>query len=615
MPLWRYLNALVFIGVALGATLLLHHGIQEEKQSSKAVSSPGAAKPGGISAMPRESESAPKIFERGGVGGMSQGSRQKPKRAPMEFVIQDDAEFLYRSDARLDKNLREIKALGFTRLRITASWSGTTRNPESKQRPAFDATDPAAYDQAQWRKLDRVVLAAEKYQLPIMMDIAFWAPYWAVSDPAGPRARFARSNIDITEYKQFAQATVRRYSGNFTIPKHATGANPQPGHFDNFFQASGDRADAAPLPKVSMYVIWNEPNITTFFGPQWRADRRGRVPASPHAYRAMVAATYPAIKQFMPDSTVIIGGLACCGSYGVKGFNGGVPPLQFLREMACVDRKLRPLTRDGCKNFQKIRGDGWAHHPYSFSITPETPHNKQRADQVYMGDLAQLHQLLQRLVKMKRLDRRAADIYINEFGYFSPPSQVKRGVSPRRHAQLALWSYFVAWKLPAVRMHAQFLLHDLACQGTSNLECNNWPTGIFFPGGEGTGEEGAAKPLKQALEAGIFAYRDRKNTIRIWGRAAGSAASSRIRIEQYTRGTWRKVDTQRPLPQAPARFNGIFTARLISRTPRLLRMAYYDPMANIWRGGFEVPIVGRRQRIGPAARGNRSIQAEHTRQR
>jgi hypothetical protein len=515
---------------------------------------------------------------------------------------------LYRSDERLDASLAKIKALGFTRLRVTATWSGITRNASSKQRPAFDASDPAAYEQEKWRPTDRVILAAQKHGIPIMLDIAFWAPYWATSDPEGSLGIFARNNINMEEYRPPSPAAAppasapaagfNSFSGVFGGDQTNPNDPKPPSEDSGDDQANPE--DPKPLPKVSLYSIWNEPNIPTFFGPQWRAGSKGqRVPASPHTYRRMVSITYPAIKRLNPDATVLIGGLACCGSYRVKGFNGGIPPLLFLREMACVNRRLQPLRRDGCKNFTTIQGDGWTHHPYSFERTPETPHPKSTPDHVYMGDLEELDRLLRRLVKMGRMSKKVANLYITEFGYFTPPTLQEKTVNYQRQALLALWSHYVAWKLPSVRMHAQFLLHDLACEKVNNPECNNWPTGIFSPGTEKTGGEGSAKPLAQALEAGVFAYRTPKRKLVVWARVAGRAADRPLRLEGKVAGRWRVVKPRRAVPDPAGRPNGIFTTRIKLPGIRRMRIAWQAADGQ-WVPGFDTEVVSYRRLQGRA---------------
>ena len=85
----------------------------------------------------------------------------------------------------------------------------------------------------------------------------------------------------------------------------------------------------------------------------------------------MVEASEPLIKQLQPDSTVLVGGLASFGVKNPKETTSGIPPLKFIRELACVDERLRPLTAPRCAGYRPIQGDGFAHHPYSLLNRPD----------------------------------------------------------------------------------------------------------------------------------------------------------------------------------------------------------------------------------------------------
>ncbi len=113
--------------------------------------------------------------------------------------------------------------------------------------------------------------------------------------------------------------------------------------------------------EVGTFTLWNEPNHPGFLLPQ-RADRRV---ASAHLYRQMVAAAYPAVKDEAPDSVVLVGGLAA------HGRRNGVPPLEFVRALACVDDRLRPVATGDAPASSGFPGDGFAHHRYSTLTRPD----------------------------------------------------------------------------------------------------------------------------------------------------------------------------------------------------------------------------------------------------
>jgi hypothetical protein len=469
----------------------------------------------------------------------------------LETVLQDDAQFLHRSDEQLRRSFEELKLLGVDRLRITAGWSVLTRDPDSRAKPLFDATDPAAYEQERWQNLDRVLLLAREYGVKTMVDVAFWAPKWASSDAPTERGR---TNIDPAHYRDFAVAVARRYSGSYLIPGPVTTRNPLAGGDQRFLEqgygssnpdtgappiweqlgvpapfsdrrtepdpldevlGTGGQTPTRPLPKVDMFTIWNEPNHPGFLRPQWvRVGGRWR-PGSPHLYRAMVAASYPAMKASRPDATILVGGTSGSGTYNSRGV-GNVPPLQFLRELACVDEDFKPLRRSGCDTFKAIPGDGWAHHPYSMQTLPSQRNNPNRPDDLPVAELPALADTLDRLVKMGRLSPANREIWVTEYGYETNPPDVGEKFTPGDQARFLPWAEYLAWRVPSVKSFAQFLLRDLPPGsfrvGTSKKRAfGEWQSGLVTV-------DGRAKIGFSHFRAGIFVEEARGGRLRIFGR-------------------------------------------------------------------------------------------------
>src|SRR3954471_831947 len=98
----------------------------------------------------------------------------------LESALQDDALLLHRPAPIVRQTARTIAALGVDKVRLTAGWSAIAPEPRSRHRPAFDATDPAAYPKGTWERLDVAVRAAREAGLEVMLDVGFWAPRWAV---------------------------------------------------------------------------------------------------------------------------------------------------------------------------------------------------------------------------------------------------------------------------------------------------------------------------------------------------------------------------------------------------------------------------------------------------
>ncbi len=113
------------------------------------------------------------------------GGDSTPDRPPIATIVQDDAELLHRTPQRIAATLDDLRDLGVDWVRVTAGWSEIAPAARSLRRPrGFDATDPAQYPPGAWSALDRVYEMARARGLEAAIDIAFWAPRWAVRAPA-----------------------------------------------------------------------------------------------------------------------------------------------------------------------------------------------------------------------------------------------------------------------------------------------------------------------------------------------------------------------------------------------------------------------------------------------
>src|SRR5439155_14758743 len=169
-------------------------------------------------------------------------------------------------------------------------------------------------------------------------------------------------------------------------------------------------------------------------------------------------AAYAALKAVDPQNQVLLGGLSSRGAT-VPGPNRNIPPLRFLREMACVNDKLEPLNDPACRDFHPLQADGFGYHPYSFEQAPDVAYGG--PDTVHMADTQRLGDLLAQLHAKGRITT-DLPVYLTEFGYESNPPDRQRGVPPEAQAgYMTEWS-FLAWRTPNVRMFAQFLFQDMS---------------------------------------------------------------------------------------------------------------------------------------------------------
>jgi len=341
----------------------------------------------------------------------------------------------------------------------------------------------------------------------------------------------------------FVVALGRRYSGNYT-PAAAAAAKPR-----------------TPLPRVSYWMIWNEPNQPGWLQPQWRAVAGQRVLNSPRLYRLYVDAAFAALTQTGHGSTtdtILIGELAPEGSERDRDADP-VPPMPFVRALYCVDAGYKPVRGTLAALLHCPQGGsprafvaahpglfaatGLAHHPYSFFLAPDAPMSD--ANFVPLADLGRLEQGLDRIFATYGIHRQLP-LYLTQYGYETNPPDPFRGVSPARQAAYLDQAQYMAWRDPRVRAFAQFLLYDSAPdpaypRGSSGY-WSTFQTGLLSSGG-------APKPSLAAYRLPIFIPDPAPtsgSSMLVWGmlRAAPNASHQQATIQyQPARGPFRQLAT------------------------------------------------------------------------
>ena len=434
---------------------------------------------------------------------------------PLPVTVQDDALMLHRPAPQVQATARRMASLGVDRVRLTAGWSALAPRPGRKRAPRFDARNPEAYPREPWGRLDRAVRAVTDAGLEPQIDVAFFAPRWAVERTVRNRhPNRHRWKPDARRFAAFAEAAARRYSGTHRDPS-------RPGR---------------RLPAVRLWTTWNEPNHSAFLLPQWTRSGGRWVPRSPHVYRRLHERAYTAIKRVSAQNRVLVGALSSEGMEG-RGARKAIPPLHFLRELACVDHRLRPLRRRACRGFQSLRADGFSQHPYSLYSAPDVPSRER--DYVRMGDLGRLSELLEALHRRGRIASHLP-IFVTEYGYETNPPDIVRGVSLRAQARYHGHATFLAWRQPDVAAFAQFLLHDLPPPTDARTEVEasrDWNSGLYFH--DGRAKEPAVQAFKMPFwaEARWFAG---QQVVVLFGQIRPTAGRKRAEIEMRgPDGVWR----------------------------------------------------------------------------
>ena len=103
------------------------------------------------------------------------------------------------------------------------------------------------------------------------------------------------------------------------------GFKPDRTLFADFVRAAVDHFRG----RVTRFSLWNEPNWYTWISPHKQ---------SPRLYRRLYQAGYKAAKKANPNAEVVMGEFAPHFQPGISN-----PPLQFIRQMVCVNKKLKRI--------------------------------------------------------------------------------------------------------------------------------------------------------------------------------------------------------------------------------------------------------------------------------
>jgi hypothetical protein len=500
-------------------------------------------------------------------------------------VLEDDELSLFSTPATLASFTHTLRWLGVDTLRISAEWKLEAPDPYGLAPPRRIALgDPRSYDSAPGMALlDRAVRAAHRAGLQVILDPAFSAPLWATSNRL-PLDRtgdpWFNTAINVHELAQWEGMLAERYSGTYTPAGQAT-----------------------PLPRVQTFTIWNEPNQQGYEAPQWGT---GGTAASADWYRRALLAAYPAIKRASPGARVLIGDTSATGGASQLG-NAGVPPLEFIRQLACVDERLAPITTGSCAGFRTLPGDGWSQHPYERYTPPWVPSGASDPDGAQLGDLGKLTGLLDQLVSMHRLSPGVANVWLTEQGYESDGQLPEKLWTERQQAALNAISEYLAWRNPQVQSFSQFLLRDTLTAQTLALRAQSRNPEAALPGTWTTGLErqnGAAKPALAMFRSPIVARPVSLNPVASWLPGAPAGASAEVdevwgRARPVTRPTLVEVQVAdggwtmyRDAAATVTDANGIFDLDVpIAIGPALVRFRWLAPGAGWQTSPAVAPVA------------------------
>ena len=275
----------------------------------------------------------------------------------------------------------------------------------NKPRNARNPADPAYF----WALTDQFVLQAAAHGLQDRVMFTLWkTPKWA-SSTGSTKAR-ATQMPKLKDWRAFVYAVARRYSGTYTPP----GA-------------------ASPLPRVTAYETWNEPNAYFAFRPQWQHG----VPVSPRNYAQLLKAVRYEVGRAVSFRPTFV-----AGAMYKQGGPSSLSPVQFMQGLARAKAKFDVLSM----------------HPYNrvpaLGIRDGSNESRTNPYSISIGNFESF------ITVANGIFGRRYPIWITEYGLQTPAHGVVRAATYKQQATFVRQSIAKLKSLPQVERAAWFLIKD-----------------------------------------------------------------------------------------------------------------------------------------------------------
>ncbi|HWH11927.1 MAG TPA: hypothetical protein VG165_12420 [Solirubrobacteraceae bacterium] len=370
--------------------------------------------------------------------------------------------------------LERSAALGARVVRMYAGWPAATR-------PA-DPADPADPAYA-FTSLDAAIRDAAAHHLAPLLVFS-GAPSWA-EGPSRPASATPGTWLpDPAAVGAYGRALATRYDGHFPDPLH-------PG---------------LALPRVKLFQLWNEPNLSAYLTPQWQR-RAGRwIPVAADQYRLMLNAFYAGVNATVAGDTVVAAGTA---PYGDFGHGQRMMPVVFWKNLLA----------------SPVSFDVMAHQPYSIGSPPTKALD---AGDVAVADLGKLTSVLRAAERRGTALPRGEhhQLWITETGYDTRPPN-PGGVPVATDARWLEQSLFLFWA-QGVDLVTWYLIRDQPPGGPPDSSSQ---TGVYYYAGN-------PKPAATAYRFPLVGHRVAGGKVRAWLRAPQAGT---LVLQARSSGRWATV--------------------------------------------------------------------------
>jgi len=358
-----------------------------------------------------------------------------------------------------------------------AGWS-----PEDPSSPSYD-----------WAVTDAAVTGALRAGLTPVLQVD-GAPLWAQRCTSPPSLPTAICDPDPRALQAFATAAARRFDGSF-----------------------------GGLPRVRHWQALNEPNLSTYFFPQFETSGKA---LSAGLYRDLVNAFYAGVKAVAGSNLVLAAGLG-----PIANPPWTIGPMRFARELLCMRGRKRPRPTPGnCEG--GVHFDIFAIQPY----TTGGPTHEGHANDVQIGSLAKLQKLIRAAYEAGRIKggSRRTPLWITEFSWDSKPPD-PGGLPMRTLTRWTAEALHEAW-LAGIDHFFWYSLRDDA-RDLERPYSQTLESGLYFRGA--TLAQDRPKRVLAAFRFPFVAYPGRRG-LSFWGRTPNSK-SGRVAIQVLEGKRWRKA--------------------------------------------------------------------------
>ena len=289
--------------------------------------------------------------------------------------------------------------VGFMRWDMQWGEMAVTRpaNPRNPEDPAYH-----------FAQTDQFVITAAAHGLQDRVMFTLWkTPTWAT------KAKTAKATQmpNLTDWRNFVAACATRYSGTYVPPGSTT-----------------------PLPRVTSWETWNEPNASFAFQPQ----RKNGKFVSPANYVKLLNALKSEVNKAVAFKPTFV-----AGALYKQGNPGNPGPIQFMQGMKAAGAKFDVLSM----------------HPYNntprLGLKDGIDQNKQTPRFVGVGNFQTF------ITRANQIFGKKYPIWVTEFGWATPAAgKSQYTVSLAQQAQFAYESIMRFRQLPQVEKMIWFLVRD-----------------------------------------------------------------------------------------------------------------------------------------------------------